>query len=55
MKDMIVSLLTKCDLQNAQVLTASNMSPSSSVEQIADYMATYFMKNGECVSDNQRQ
>lgn len=55
MKDAIVSLLTKCDLHNAQVLTASNMSPSSSIEEIADYMASYFMKNKEVICDNKRK
>lgn len=47
-KQVIVNLLQKCDIQKNGVLSHSSMSPSSSIEEIAEYLSKYIaVKNGE--------
>ena len=37
MKEKIISLLIECDKKNEMVLSDKSMSPSSSIEEIADF------------------
>ena len=46
MKEKIISLLIECDEKNEMVLSDKSMSPSSSIEEIAEYIGDYF-KNTE--------
>lgn len=47
-KQAIINLLQKCDMATREVLSHSSMSPSSSIEEIAEYLSKYIaVKNGE--------
>lgn len=46
MKQKIINLLVSCDMQNSNVLSCKEMSPSSSIEEIAEYICNYFDKMG---------
>lgn len=46
MKEKIINLIIACDMQKEGVLSGRALSPSSSIEEIADYIGDYF-KNAE--------
>lgn len=39
MKEFLINLLIQCDMYNADVLSHAQMAPSSSIEEIADYIS----------------
>lgn len=48
MKQVIINLLQKCDINTSGVLSHISMSPSSSIEEIAEYLSKYVVvKHGE--------
>lgn len=40
MKEKIISLLIECDMHNGMVLSDKSMAPSSSIEEIAEYISS---------------
>lgn len=50
-KQVIVNLLQKCDIQKNGVLSHSSMSPSSSIEEIADYLYNFLQSEKLCIKE----
>lgn len=40
MKEKIISLLIECDMRNGMILSDKSMAPSSSIEEIAEYISS---------------
>lgn len=47
MKEKIINLLVACDMQNEDVLSNRLLSPSSSIEEIAEYICNHFDEIGD--------
>lgn len=47
MKQKIINLLVSCDMQSSNVLSCNEMSPSSSIEEIAEYICNHFDEMGD--------
>lgn len=41
MKEMLTQLLIECDVQNHDTTSCAQMSPSSSIEEIAEYISLF--------------
>lgn len=41
---MLTQLLIECDVHNHDTMSCAQMSPSSSIEEIAEYICVYFDK-----------
>ena len=41
MKEKLIELLIKCDERNHDIKSHEDMSPSSSISEIAEFIATY--------------
>ena len=44
MKEKIINLIIACDMQSEGVLSSRALSPSSSIEEIAEHMSNYLEK-----------
>lgn len=51
MKEKIINLLVACDMQNEGVLSNRELSPSSSIEEIAEYISDYLENMGNIVNE----
>ena len=52
MKEKIINLLIACDMQEEGVLSSRTLSPSSSIEDIANYIGNYFKNKENYVYEN---
>ena len=51
MKEKIINLLVACDMQNEGVLSNRVLSPSSSIEAIAEYISNYLENMGDILNE----
>ncbi len=52
MKEKIIDILISCDWWNHGVASCKEISPSSSIEEIAEYLAMEFEKDKNTVQKN---
>lgn len=46
MKQKLIDLMILCDVRNSNVVSSPQLSPSSSIEEIAEYIVNFLKKEG---------
>ena len=54
MKEILINVLISCDWWNCGVKSSKDFSPSSSIEEIADYLCAYLNLKGHDITEERR-